>query len=208
MWELDHKESRVPKNWCFFKLWCWTRLLRVPWAARRFNQFMLKEISPGYSLEGPMPKLNLQYFGQLMRRTDSWEKTLMQGKIKGRRQRGRQKMKLLGGITGLMNMSLSKIWELVMDRETWNTGSHDIEKSCTWLRDWTALMHRKLQGAGRSPWGPVKPVALVGVVKDLGGRGGFPSSGAGAWIQDKEHKILNVLPNIVFLNKQTIKKQT
>ena len=105
--------------------------MRVPWAARRFNQSMLKEISPEYSLERPMLKLNPQYFGHLMGRTYSLGKTLMQGKIKGRRQRGRQKMKLLGGITDLMNMSLSKIWELVMDRETWNTGSHDIEKSCT-----------------------------------------------------------------------------
>ena len=101
-----------------FKLWCWTRLLRVPWTARRFNQSMLKEISPEYSLERPMLKLNLQYFGHLMGRTDSLEKTLMQGKIKGRRQRGRQKMKLLGGITDLMNMSLSNFRELVMDRET------------------------------------------------------------------------------------------
>ena len=117
-----------------FKLWCWTRLLRVPWTARRSNQSMLNEISPEYSLEGPMLKLNLLYFGQLMGRTDSLEKTLMQGKIKGRRQRGRQKMKLLGGITNLMNMSLSKLWELLMDRETWHTALHDIEKSWTRLR--------------------------------------------------------------------------
>ena len=106
-------------------------------------------------------------------------------------------MKLLGGSTDLMNMSLSKIWELVMDRETWNTAPHDIEKSWTWLRDWTELMYRGHQGAGRILWGPVKPGALVGVVKDLGGRGGFPSSGAHAWIEGKEHKVLNVLPNIV-----------
>ena len=157
-------------------MWCWIRLLRVPWTARRFNQSMLKEISAEYSLEGPMLKLNLQYFGQLTGRTDSFEKTLMQGKIKGRRQRGRQKMKLLGGSTDLMNMSLSKIWELVMDRETWNTAPHDIEKSWTWLRDWTELMYRKHQGTGRRLWGPVNPVALVGVGKDLGGSGGFPSS--------------------------------
>ena len=91
-----------------FKLWCWTRLLRVPWTARRFNQSMLKEISPEYSLEGPMLKLNLQYFGQLMGITDSLEKTLMKGKIKDKKQRGRQKMQLFGGITNLINMSLSK----------------------------------------------------------------------------------------------------
>ena len=95
---------------------------------------MLKEISPEYSLEGPMLKLNILYFGQLMGRTDSLEKTLMQGNIKGRRQRGRQRMKLLGGITDLMNMSLSKLWELLMDRETWHTALHDIEKSWTRLR--------------------------------------------------------------------------
>ena len=167
---------------------------------------MLKEISPEYSLERPMLKLNPQYFGHLMGRTYSLGKTLMQGKIKGRRQRGRQKMKLLGGITDLMNPSLSNFQELVMDRGTWHAAPHDITKSWTWLRDWTELMYRGHEGAGRSLWGPVKPVALVGVVKDLGGRGGFPSSGAGAWIQDKEHKILNVLPNIVFLLKKT--KQT
>ena len=159
---------------------------------------MLKEISSEYSLEGLMLKLNLQYFGHLMGRTDSLEKTLIWGKIKGRRQWWRQKMKLLGGITDLMKMSLSKLWELVMDRETWHATPHDIAKSWTRLRDWTELMYRGHQRAGRSLWGPVKPVALVGVVKDLGGRGGFPSSGAGPWIQGKEHKILNMLPNIPF----------
>ena len=121
-----------------FKLWCWTRLLRVPWTTRRSNQSVLKEISPEYSLEGPMLKLNLQYFGHLMGRTDSLEKTLMMGKIKGRRQRGRQKMKLLGGITDLMKMSLSKLRELVMDRETWHAAAHDIAKSWTWQSvNWT-----------------------------------------------------------------------
>ena len=114
-----------------FKLWCWTRLLRVPWTTRRSNQSMLKEIIPEYSLEGLMLKLNLQYIGHLMGRTDSLEKTLMQGNIKGRRQRGRQKMKLLGGITDLMKMSLSKLQELVMNRETWHAAPHDIAKSWT-----------------------------------------------------------------------------
>ena len=114
-----------------FKLWCWTRLLRVPWTTRRSNQSMLKEIIPEYSLEGLMLKLNLQYIGHLMGRNDSLEKTLMQGNIKGRRQRGRQKMKLLGGITDLMKMSLSKLQELVMNRETWHAAPHDIAKSWT-----------------------------------------------------------------------------
>ena len=129
-------ESRTIKNAEYqridaLKLWCWIRLLRVPWTEKRSNLSMLKEICPESSLERPMLKLNLQYCGHLMRRTDSLEKILMQGKIKGRRQRGRQKIKLLGGITNLMNMSLSKLWELVMDRETLHAAPHDIAKSWT-----------------------------------------------------------------------------
>ena len=135
-----------------FELWYWRRLLRVPWTAKRSNQSILKEISPEYSLEGLMLKLKLQYFGHLMRRTDSLEKTLMLGKIEGRRRRERRRMRWLDGITDSMDMSLSKLWELVMDREAWGAAVHGVTRSLIRLSDWTELNWYLWQPSLGLPW--------------------------------------------------------
>ena len=156
------ESSTIKKAECWrtdaFELWCWRRLLRVPWTARRS---ILKEISPEYSLEGLMLKLKLQYFGRLMGRSDSLEKTLMLGKIEGGRRRGRQRMRWLDGITDSKGMTLSKLWELVMDREAWCAAVHGVTKSQTQLSNWTELIVPK--GRGSAGMGEKKLVSWFAI---------------------------------------------
>ena len=151
IWELDQKKAECQRTDAF-ELWCLRRLLRVPWTAKRSNQSILKEIIPEYSLEGLMLRLKFQYFGHLIRRADSFEKILMLGTIEGRRRRRWQRTRWLDGITGSIEMSLSKLWEKVKGRETWSTAVHGVTKSQTWLSDWTTTA-RTIIATELTTWG-------------------------------------------------------
>ena len=202
-----------------FELWCWRRLLRVPWTARRSNQSILKKINSGISLEGMMLKLKLQYFGHLMWRVDSLEKTLMLAGIRGRRRRGWQRMRWLEGITDLIYVSLSELRELVMDREAWRAAIHGVAKSWTWLSDWTELNWTELNVPARKPpqnicrfssccivWGgsyrcPPWPVYYFSFITQLQSMASSYPTGHGKFYADRNLTQVKVFTDFLFISK-------